>query len=180
MKRAALPVFLLLLAWFAWPRLSGTADSDGTHQSQPPNEFLAEVVFVIDGDTIELDIDGQNERVRLIGIDTPETVSQSVPVQCYGAEASNALKGLLPAGSLVRIERGEEARDRYGRLLLYVYRHDDDLFVNQWLIEGGFADAVSYAPNDDYARHFDNVRSEAEAARRGLWGVCDGPDQPLE
>ncbi len=180
MRRVALPVLVLLLAWFLWPRLSGTADSNNNHQSQSPNEFLAEVVFVIDGDTIELNIDDQIERVRLIGIDTPETVSQSVPVQCYGAEASAALKGLLPAGSLVRIERGEEARDRYGRLLLYIYRHDDDLFVNQWMIEGGFAEAVSYAPNDDYARHFDSLRSEARSAGRGLWGECDGPDQPLE
>ncbi len=180
MKRAALPILVLLLAWFLWPRLSNIADNEGTSQSQAPNELLAEVMFVIDGDTIELDIDDQHERVRLIGIDTPETVSKSVPVQCYGAEASEALKGLLPVGSLVRIERGEEARDRYGRLLLYVYRHEDDLFVNQWLIEGGYADSVSYAPNDDYARHFDNVRAEAKSAGRGLWGVCDGPDQPLE
>ncbi len=180
MKRAALPILVLLLAWFLWPRLSDTENNEDPDKSQATGELLAEVVFVIDGDTVELNIDDQNERVRLIGIDTPETVSRSVPVQCYGAEASDALKGLLPAGSLVRIERGEEARDRYGRLLVYVYRHEDDLFVNQWLIEGGFADAVSYAPNDDYARQFDKLRSEAESAGRGLWGVCDGPDQPLE
>lgn len=138
------------------------------------------VVRVIDGDTVDLDISGQIERVRLIGVDTPETVSRSVPVQCYGAEASSALTGLLPVGSTVRAERGAETRDRYGRLLLYLYRTQDDVFVNEWLVEMGFAAAVSYAPNTEFEAHFSQLESGARQAERGLWGACDGPDQPLD
>ncbi len=178
MKRAATIAILTLLTWLIWSgALSESADSPDTADH---TVLLAEVVYVIDGDTLSLDIAGQTERVRLIGIDTPETVSQSVPVQCFGPEASSALTGLLPQGSLVRIERGSEARDRYGRLLLYLHRDEDDLFVNQWLIEGGYADAVSYPPNDEYADVFEDLRNQARAEQRGLWGACDGPDQPLE
>lgn len=149
---------------------SDNLDSDG----------LAIVEYVIDGDTVELLLGNQPERVRLIGIDTPETVSRSTPVQCFGSEASAALLGLLPPGTQVRIARDEEARDRYGRLLLYVYRVSDDLFVNEWLVAEGFADAVSYPPNDTFAKSFASLRDQAQHDRRGLWGACDGPDQPLQ
>ena len=73
---------------------------------------------------------GRDERVRLIGIDTPETVDPRKPVQCFGKEASDHTKALLPAGTAVRLERDAEARDRYDRLLAYVYRASDGLFVN--------------------------------------------------
>ena len=140
----------------------------------------ATVERVIDGDTVELVIDGQPERVRLIGIDAPESVSPKVPEQCFGAEASKALAGLLPAGTTVRIERDVEARDRYHRLLLYLYRPDDELFVNQWLVEAGFADAVAYEPNTSLQDRFEAARRQAEVSGIGLWGQCDGPDQPLD
>ena len=181
--RKTLLGFLLLGAAF----LAASQLWDYQYQSQPaevPEPSLAglvgEVVYVVDGDTLDIEIDGQIERVRLIGIDTPETVSRSVPVQCFGAEASKALLGLVPPGSAVKLERGPEARDRYGRLLLYVYRQSDGLFVNQWMIEGGFAESVSYAPNDGLAVQFDRARDKARAEHRGLWGACDGPDQPLQ
>ena len=135
---------------------------------------------MIDGDTIDLIIDGQEERVRLIGIDTPETVSRDTPVQCFGAEASAALEGLLPVGTVVRIERDDEPRDRFGRLLLYVYREDDGLFVNRWMVENGFASAVSYRPNTTFEAEFATLESGARDAQRGLWATCDGPDQPLD
>ncbi len=125
-------------------------------------------------------IDGQEERVRLIGIDTPETVARDTPIQCFGAEASAALEGLLPVGSTVRIERDDEPRDRFGRLLLYLYRADDGLFVNRWMVENGFASAVSYRPNTTFETEFASVEAEAQAAGRGLWATCDGPDQPLD
>lgn len=138
------------------------------------------VEFVIDGDTVDLIIDGQEERARLIGIDTPETVSESTPVQCYGEEASQALKGLLPIGTEVRLTRDDEARDRFGRLLVYIHRAEDDLFVNRWLVESGFADALFFEPNTTFEREFTQLRNKARSEAVGLWGQCDGPDQPLE
>lgn len=138
------------------------------------------MVRVIDGDTVELSIGTVTERARLLGIDAPESVSPKVPDQCFGAEASQALHDLLPPGSGVRIERDAESRDRYGRLLLYLYRADDGLFVNQWMLESGLADAMAFEPNTTFAVPFEAARSQAEAAGTGLWGRCDGPDQPLE
>ncbi len=141
---------------------------------------VAEVEFVIDGDTVDVIIAGEEERVRLIGIDTPESVSRNVPVQCYGKEASDALTGLLPPGTELRIERDAEARDRFGRLLLYLYRADDGLFVNQWLLEQGFADTMFFEPNTTFEGPFTRARNDARADGLGLWSACDGPDQPLE
>lgn len=148
--------------------------------TEPRPLETATVEFVIDGDTVDLIIDGQEERVRLIGIDTPETVARDTPIQCFGAEASSALAGLLPVGSAVRIERDDEPRDRFGRLLLYVYRAEDDLFINRWMVENGFANAVSYRPNTTFEVEFAKFEAEAQAAGRGLWATCDGPDQPLD
>ena len=76
-----------------------------------------------------VDIDGTRERVRLLGVDAPESVHPSVPVQCFGPEASEALGGLLPAGTAVRLERDVESRDRYDRLLLYLYRADSSRHI---------------------------------------------------
>ncbi len=154
----------------------------GSPPAPPPAGSVgsATVVRVVDGDTVELSIGEVTERARLLGIDAPESVSPKVPDQCFGAEASQALHDLLPPGSEVRIERDAEARDRYGRLLLYLYRADDGLFVNQWMLETGLADAMAFEPNTTFAVPFEAARSQAEADGTGLWGRCDGPDQPLE
>ncbi len=140
----------------------------------------AVVVAVVDGDTVDLDIDGVTERVRLIGIDTPESVSTTTPDQCFGAEATTALQGLLPIDSAVSIQRDVEARDRYGRLLLYVHRSSDQLFVNEWMVANGFAAAMNYEPNSHLATTFAAAESLARSSGAGLWSSCDGPDQPLE
>lgn len=127
---------------------------------------------VVDGDTVVLIIDGQKQKVRLIGVDTPETVKPNTPVQCYGPEASLALKSLLPAGAQVRVERDEEARDRYKRLLLYIYRQPDNVFVNLQLVQQGFARVMSIAPNTAHASDFAAAANTAQAAGIGLWGAC--------
>ena len=101
------------------------------------------VVRPVDGDTIVVDIDGRRGAVRLIGIDTPESVAQDRPVECFGPEAKARTAELLPAGTLVRLERDVEARDRYDRLLAYVIRDDDDVFVNRLLVEEGFAESIA-------------------------------------
>ena len=143
----------------------------------------AEVEHVIDGDTVDLlfeDTTGVlEERVRLIGIDAPESVSRSDPKQCFGDEASAALTGLLPVGSEVLVTRDREARDRFGRLLAYLER-PDGLDVNLWLIEQGFADALFFEPNTSRRGEFTDAADAARSEGRGLWGVSDGPDQPLD
>jgi micrococcal nuclease len=146
----------------------------------PRPEGTAVVVKVVDGDTLDLDLSGSTVRVRLLGIDTPETVDENRPVQCFGHEASSYLAQLLPRGSTVRLERDVEARDRYGRLLAYLYRVDDGLFVNAALIEGGYATTLSIAPNTMRTRDFEILRVQAQRDKRGLWGACPSFGSPLD
>lgn len=142
----------------------------------PEDAGLAVVEYVIDGDTIDVRLDGRSERVRLIGVDTPESVAHDRPVQCYGAEASEFLSTLLPEGTEVRLERDRVARDRFDRLLAYVYRAEDDLLVNLALIEFGFADAVTFGDNEALYDTFVGAEVTAREEGRGLWEACGGPD----
>ena len=139
----------------------------------------AVVERVVDGDTIVAEIAGRSEPVRLLGIDTPESVAPTRPVQCYGKEASQYLEQLLPAGTGVTLVLDAEARDVYDRLLAYVVRSDDGLFVNLELVDEGYADVLNYPPNDHYADLLARAASSAAGAGRGLWGACGGPDVPL-
>jgi micrococcal nuclease len=140
----------------------------------------AVVIRAVDGDTLDVELQGSKVRVRLLGIDTPETVDETRPVQCYGPEASARLAQLLPAGTAVRLERDREARDRFGRLLVYLYRVEDGLFVNAALIEGGYATTLSIAPNTLRAREFEVMRQQSQREHRGLWGACPAFGSPLE
>lgn len=143
--------------------------------SQPPagdEAGLAEVVRVVDGDTVVVKIEGQEEKVRLIGINTPESVDPRKPVECFGKEASTHTAELLPEATMVRLVRDVEARDRYGRLLAYVYRESDGLFVNLSLVADGFAEQATYPPN---VAHVDEFAAAARTAREnnaGLWAQC--------
>ena len=132
----------------------------------------AVVKRVVDGDTIVVHVGGRDERVRLIGVDTPETVDPRKPVQCYGKEASDHTKGLLPAGTAVRLERDAEARDRYDRLLAYVYRESDGLFVNLELARDGYALLLTIPPNVTYVDQLRAAVADARHAGRGLWSSC--------
>lgn len=140
----------------------------------------ATVVSVTDGDTIRVRISGVEERVRLIGVDTPETRGRGGLRECFGAEATTRTKELLPPGTPVRLERDVEPRDRYDRLLAYVYRAEDDLFINMALARDGFAAALTIPPNVTYAEEFRDAAAEAREGRRGLWSACGGPDTALE
>ena len=140
----------------------------------------AAVERVVDGDTLIATVGGRSETVRLIGIDTPESVAPTRPVQCFGPEASLHLAELLPAGASITLVRDVEARDIYDRLLGYVVRSRDGLFVNLELVAAGYAAALNYPPNDHYADVFARAEADAVAAGRGLWGVCGGPDVPLD
>jgi micrococcal nuclease len=140
----------------------------------------ATVARVIDGDTILVVVGGHEERVRLIGIDTPETKDPRRPVQCFGSEAAARTAALLPAGTPVRLVRDVELRDRYDRLLAYVHRADDDLFVNLTLAREGYAAAATYPPNVAHSEAITAAAARAREERRGLWGACDGADQPVD
>lgn len=125
---------------------------------------------VVDGDTIEMRIGRSNEMVRLLGIDTPETVHPTKPVECFGPEASARTKELLAKGTTARIERDVEARDHFGRLLLFIFV--GDVMVNEVLLREGFARPLSIAPNVARAAEFDRLASEARNQGVGLWGAC--------
>ena len=138
----------------------------------PPD--VGVVGWVIDGDTVDIEIAGADERVRLIGINTPETHTVTGVPECFGAEAFTFTQSLLPVGTEVRLVRDVVGRDDYDRLLAYVFRRDDDLFVNDAIIGGGYARPLSIGPNTAYADRFVAAATAAEAADLGLWGACGG------
>lgn len=127
---------------------------------------------VIDGDTIEIE---GGERVRYLGIDTPETADPRKPVQCFGIEASKKNQELVE-GKTVRLEKDITDRDKYGRLLRYVWV--GDLFVNLELVKQGFATSYSYPPDVKYQDQFLAAEREAREAGLGLWGNCPIPASP--
>lgn len=129
------------------------------------------VTKVIDGDTIELE---GGQRVRYIGVDTPETVDPRKPVQCFGQEASAKNKQLVE-GKVIRLEKDISETDKYGRLLRYVYV--DDIFVNEYLVEEGFARASTYPPDVKYQDKFRKSEESAQTQNRGLWSSCGSNQQ---
>jgi micrococcal nuclease len=140
------------------------------------------VTRVVDGDTIEVRIGGRSEDVRLIGVDTPETVKPDTPVQCFGERASHFTKHRL-TGKRVRLVFGVERRDVYGRLLAYVYVPQRTLsvskagksrqrFFNPILVRRGLARSLTIPPNDRFATRFRHLELAAARTGRGLWGAC--------
>ena len=136
------------------------------------------VIETIDGDTIDVRIGYKRQRIRLLGIDTPETKDPRKPVQCFGREASERTDELLPPGTTVRLEQDIEKHDAYNRLLAYVWRASDGLFVNLDLVAGGYADILSIPPNTAHADAFRAAMTAAKATPVGLWATCGGPDKP--
>ncbi|HEX6457110.1 MAG TPA: thermonuclease family protein [Solirubrobacterales bacterium] len=135
----------------------------------PPRSAGAYVLRAVDGDTIEVRLDGRREDVRYIGIDTPETVKPGTPVQCFGPRA-HRFNARLVTHRRVRLVFGVERRDVYGRLLAYVYLRKR--FVNAELARRGLARTLTIPPNDRFARRFKRLQMAAARAGRGLWGAC--------
>lgn len=139
-----------------------------------------EVVGHVDGDTLDIAfaVDGQRvvERVRLIGVDTPETKKPDTPIECFGPEASARLSALLPIGSYVDAVRDTEARDDYGRLLAYVHRASDGVLVNEVLVREGYARTLFIAPNLAFESTLLAAERSARTDGRGLWSACAGTD----
>ena len=172
----------LLAAVGCAPGSGGLARQPGS--SSEPAAALAGaaaiVVEVIDGDTVDVKVAGRTERVRLIGIDTPEATGGFLPVECYGDEASAFTRTLLPVGTDVRLTRDVEARDRYDRLLAYVHRAGDGLFVNLEIAANGYAEALIIEPNSTHADSFYAAASTARDQGLGLWGACGSADEVLQ
>ncbi len=164
-------------SWWSPPPSIGTVgceDSGSSADSHLPNGDDATIERVVDGDTVVLTDD---TRVRLIGVDTPETVHPSKPVECFGREASAFMSDLLPPGTDVRLVYDVERTDRYDRTLAYVYRLDDGLFVNAELLAQGYAQIATYPPNVAHVDEYRELQTQARDKQRGLWNVCD-PDLP--
>jgi micrococcal nuclease len=136
----------------------GQAGAEGTQR----------VERVVDGDTIVL---AGGERVRYIGVDTPESVKPGTPVQCF-AKAASRFNARLVEGKRVRLRYDAERQDRYGRTLAYVYREGDNLFVNAELVRRGYATTLTIPPNVAHADDFRRLASGARRAGRGLWSSC--------
>lgn len=133
------------------------------------------VIKVVDGDTLTIDLNGKAETIRLIGMNTPETVDPRKPVECFGVEASNMAKELLTGRQVfIEMDPTQGERDKYGRLLAYAYR-DDGFFFNKSMILSGYAYEYTYNIPYKYQSEFKEAQRNAEANQRGLWapGVCE-------
>jgi micrococcal nuclease len=141
--------------------------------SPPLGLVQARVLRVVDGDTIEVEriLDGR-ATLRLIGVDTPETVAPGQPVGCFGPEASANTKQLLE-GRTVLLEKDVSETDRFQRLLRYVYL-DDGRMVNEVIVRDGYAQVATFPPDVKYQQRFLIAQTEARNANRGLWGKCAG------
>jgi micrococcal nuclease len=138
-------------------------------REEGPASATVYVSRVVDGDTIEVELDGAEEDVRYIGVDTPETVKPDTPVQCFGPQASSFNHHLVEHRR-VRLVFGVERRDVYGRLLAYVYL--DGRFVNAELVRRGLARTLTIPPNYRFAGRLKRLEIAAARAGRGLWGTC--------
>jgi micrococcal nuclease len=134
----------------------------------PPEDAVrAKVQRVSDGDTFVATVKGRRERVRVIGVDTPESVDPNRPDEPYGQEAADFARRYLD-GESVRLAGDAEPRDRYGRMLAYVWL-EDGTFWNALLVAEGYAQQLTIPPNVAYADLFRRLAREARQRDRGLW-----------
>ena len=154
--------------------IDGCLDTSAPAPPQQPGtaaeaaEGTGTVVSITDGDTLRLEVDGAELRVRLVGIDTPEVYPE---VECFGPEAEEALAALAAPGTTLGYAYDRDPRDQYDRELMYVFAPDGSL-INYELVAQGFARAVLFEPND---RYWDDLRAAERAAQDaglGLWGQC--------
>lgn len=186
----ALPVFLFLIGCcLALSLIPNQEDSqpEPTNSQETQEEIKGEeiqlykVTRIVDGDTLKLEIDDQEETVRLVGIDTPESVHPTKPVECYAKEASAKLKKLV-FNKKIRFEfdTGQGHTDKYGRLLLYIWlpqENGEDLFINEYMVKEGYAYAYKKIPSK-YLSEFSDLEAQAREKEKGLWGqACKCADK---
>ena len=174
-------VLLLTIFFFAAQRFYVHAPRSSSHVDVNESEYAdIAVIYIYDGDTIKL---ANGEKVRFVGIDTPESSEnkklfrdaarshQDVhEIIRMGHAAASYTRSLL-AGRRVRLEFDIEKRDKYGRLLAYVYRVEDGLFINEDIIRNGYAYPMTIPPNILHADEFKRLFREAQKSRRGLWAA---------
>ena len=185
MKRLVL-CLVLLLSSCGGHRVDLGRQSPATAADEPGGYEIAEVTRVVDGDTVEVRITersdgpgaglaeiGETYSVRLIGIDTPESVKPGSPVECFGKEASSATNALLD-GQTVTLVKDVEETDSYDRLLRYVYLGEE--MANARLVLNGYASAYTYPPNVRHSRLLIKLQRDARDNNRGLWSreTCSG------
>lgn len=165
-----------IVAWGVMVAVVATGCTDPAPDVTLPEDANATVEYVVDGDTIDVTIDGREERVRLTGIDTPEKARRDTgaPAECFGDEATSYTERLLPLGTAVRLERDVVGRDDYGRILAYVYRVDDGVFVNYEIVRQGYARPLTIPPNVTFSDRMVEAARAAEADDVGLWSACAG------
>ncbi len=168
----------LIAVWAAFYQFDSAKVTNLDLPTATPNTvgIYYDVTKVTDGDTIHVKIGTQDETVRLIGINTPETVDPRRPVQCFGKEASNRMKELAK-GKIVRLEYddSQSLRDIYGRLLAYVYLEDGEM-LNRKMVAEGYAYEYTYMTPYKYQSEFRQLQRLAQTSGRGLWAqnTCAG------
>lgn len=153
--------------------VSGTGESD-TPEYNGVAKVEVSVTRVIDGDTIEVKFEEKTEKVRLIGVDTPETVHPEKGEQPFGKEASNYTKSRLD-GNTIELEFDIQERDQYGRLLAYVWIGSEHF--NATLLKEGYAVLSTWPPNVKYVDEFTKYQTQAREAKKGLWGIAEISNQ---
>jgi micrococcal nuclease len=162
-------VFLLLLGWWAAGQAGWLDSPDRVMERNQPG--LYSINHFIDGDTIAVNMNGKSETVRFVGIDTPETHKPNTPVQCYGPAAAAYTKNVIGSRQVRLVSDSLSTdRDRYNRLLRYVYLPDGTL-VNEQLVRNGYAFYYPYFPFTK-AKAFAADQQAAMDAHKGIWGNC--------
>ena len=145
------------------------AQTDAIKPESPLSTKTYEVVKVIDGDTLTASMNGKSETLRLIGIDTPETVDPRKPVQCFGKEASDKAKELLTGKKVIlEADSTQGERDKYSRLLRYLFLEDGTNYQD-YMIRQGYAHEYTYNLPYKYQTQFKQAEDEARLNKRGLW-----------
>jgi micrococcal nuclease len=170
-KKTSLILSLAILVVMYLGQTFGWFSTPQAQPEQPSEPGRYEVVRFVDGDTIVVGIDGREESIRMIGVDTPETHAPNTPVQCYGPAASAFTKQLLE-GKTVRLEADatNDNRDRYDRLLRYVYLPDETLVAKE-IISNGYGFAYTSFPFTK-KQEFVLAEQQAKETDKGLWGNC--------
>ncbi len=167
-----------------------TVSSLGAYFSSASNSFIGrtfkllkidpnveyQVTKIVDGDTFDIKVGTKTVRVRMLGVDTPETVDPRKIVQCFGKEASKMSRELLGKHKVtLKTDSTQSTADKFNRLLAYVYR-DDGLFINQYLLKNGYAHEYTYGVPYEKQKEFKEMEKVAREGKKGLWGeICTKP-----
>jgi micrococcal nuclease len=156
-------------------RVGGANSKSG--KCLPNNVEVAKFERAVDGDTLEV-LGGCDNKIRLLYIDTPETVKPNTPVGCYGPEASNHTKKAFQIGQTLYLKSDKEAVDRYGRSLRILYQNKEDIdnfkkSYNYELVSNGFGYAKFYSPNTTYKKEMIEGENTAKSSKLGLWKACN-------